>query len=89
MAVKARGQEARELTSDIRVVCDRLGVAQAPEQARRILLVPERAKELAMDQSRRVAQKMVGVVLAHYPNLDKEVVGEGWPPAVTPLVLLY
>ena len=32
-----------------------------------------------MDQARRIAQKMAGVILAHYPNLDKEVVGEGWP----------
>jgi hypothetical protein len=63
-------------------VCDRLGVAQALEQARQILLVLERAKELAMDQSRRVAQKVLGVVVAHYPNLDKEVVGEGWPPGL-------
>jgi hypothetical protein len=80
--VEIQAREVRELTGDIRAVCDRLGVAQGPEQARRLLLVPGRARELAMEQSGRVAQQMVGVILAHYPNLDKEVVGEGWPPGL-------
>jgi len=80
--VETRAREVHELMGDIRAVCDRLGVALVPTQARRLLLVPGRARELAMVQSGRVAQQMVGVILAHYPNLDKEVVGEGWPPGL-------
>jgi hypothetical protein len=69
----------RDLGAHIQSVCDKLEVGEETSAARRLLLIPRRVKDLVMEQARRITQKVMGIVFAHYPNFDGETVGAGWP----------
>ena len=60
------------------MVCDKLGVGEETSPARRLLLIPQRAKALMREQARRITQKVMGIVFTHYPGFDGEAVGAGW-----------
>ena len=78
-ALEEKEREQRELAAVIEVACGQLGVSPATTLAQRLLLIPPRVKDLAMEQVRRIARKMMGIVLAHYPSFDGETVSAGWP----------
>jgi len=72
-------RERRDLVADIQAVRDWLEVSEAATPARRLLLIPQRVKDVVMEQARRITQKVMGIVFAHYPSFDGEAVGAGWP----------
>ena len=72
-------REQRELVADIKAVCDQLEVDAAVTLAQRLLLIPQRVKDLVMEQARRITRKVMGIVFAHYPSFDGETVSAGWP----------
>uniref|UniRef100_A0A0D9XVV0 Uncharacterized protein n=1 Tax=Leersia perrieri TaxID=77586 RepID=A0A0D9XVV0_9ORYZ len=74
-AVATEKREQEEVVLDIQAVCDELEVDAAAVPASRILLIPQRVKEMVV----RVVHKVMGIVVAHYPSFDKKVVGQGWP----------
>jgi hypothetical protein len=78
-ALEVKEREQRELAAVIEVVCGRLQVGAAATLTQRLLLLPQKVKNLALEQARRITRKMMGIVLAHYPSFDGETVSEGWP----------
>ena len=78
-ALEEKEREQRELVAIVKVVCDQLKVGAAATLAQRLLLLPQRMKDLVMEQARRITQKVMGIVLAHYPSFDGETVSAGWP----------
>ena len=78
-ALDEKKREQQELIAVVRVACDRLEVGAAATLAQRLLLLPQKVKNLALEQARRIIRKMMGIVLAHYPSFHGETVSEGWP----------
>ena len=78
-ALEVKEREQRELAAVIEVVCGRLQVGAAATLTQRLLLLPQKVKNLALEQARRITRKMMGIVLAHYPSFDGETVSAGWP----------
>ena len=77
-AEAARAAAEREkdgVVLGVKAVCDVIGVDEDVDPVNRALLIPNTARENA----RSVVHKAVSVIVAHYPNLDAETVGQGWP----------
>jgi hypothetical protein len=68
-------REKKDVVLGVAAVCNVLGVSEEVDPVNRALLIPNTARENA----RRVVHKAVSVVMAHYPTLDAEAVGGGWP----------
>jgi hypothetical protein len=60
-------------------VCDQLRVGEATTPVQRALLIPQRVTELTMARAQRITQRVLGIIVAHYPNLDRKAIREGWP----------
>ena len=76
---EVRERERQDLDADIQAVCDQLEVGATATPARRVLLIPQRVKDVVMGQARCITQKVMGIVFAHYPSFDGETVSAGWP----------
>jgi hypothetical protein len=63
-------------------VCDKLEVDEQASASYRLVLIPRRVRDLVMERARRIAQKIVGLILAHYPTFDGDIVSTGWPAEV-------
>jgi DNA repair exonuclease SbcCD ATPase subunit len=69
----------QDLSAYIQSVCNKLEVGEEESAARRLVLIPQRVRDLVMERARRITQKIMGIILAHYPTFDGETVSAGWP----------
>jgi chromosome segregation ATPase len=71
------------LVHNATVACDALSVGESLSVAERVANLPLAARE----QAKQVVQKAAAVVLAHFPTMEVEVVGQGWPKIDDPAKL--
>lgn len=72
-------REQQDLVVGVQTVCNQLGVGVATAPVQRALLIPPRVTELTMARAQRIMQRVLGIIVAHYPNLDRRAIREGWP----------
>jgi hypothetical protein len=59
-----------------------IGVGEGPSLIKRLEMVGGVMREQGMATTRQLVHRAMAMFLSHYPDMDHEFLGEGWPPGL-------
>jgi hypothetical protein len=76
----SREETHRALTQAILELLEGMGVGEWSSLVEHLGMVSGVACEWGVAMARQLVHQVVAMFLSHYPDLDHELLGEGWPP---------